>query len=125
MGPMAYEWIDEYLLDKPGVSKDLQADWNWVRYLLGDKMFAAVCLDKQDVPYYITCKLLPQEGELLREQYEDIVPGYYMNKQHWNSIRPTGTVPDETVRHMLEESYRLVLAGFSTKKQRELLGEEV
>ena len=49
MGPMAYEWIDEYLLDKPGVSKDLQADWNWVRYLLGDKMFAAVCLDKQDV----------------------------------------------------------------------------
>ena len=121
---MAYEWIDEFLLGKPGVSKDLQESWNWIRYLLGDRMFAAICLDERNVPYYITCKLLPEEGALLREQYEDIVPGFYMNKQHWNSIRPTGTVPDGMVRHMLEESYRLVLAGLSKKKQRELLGEE-
>lgn len=120
---MRYEWIDEYLLGKPGVSKNVQTDWNWVRYVLGDKMFAAVCLDGEDKPYYITCKLLPNEGELLREQYEDIIPGYYMNKQHWNSIKPDGAVPDEVVRHMLDESYRLVMAGLSKKKQRELLGE--
>lgn len=121
---MAYEWIDEYLLGKPGVNRDLQTDWNWLRYRLGDKMFAAVCRDEQDKPYYITCKLLPEEGELLRQQYEDILPGYYMNKQHWNSVRPTGSVPDELLRHMLDESYRLVLGGLSRKKQRELLGEE-
>ena len=54
---MKYEWIDAYLLGKAGVVKDLQKDWNWIRYQVGDKMFAAICLDKEDKPYYITLKL--------------------------------------------------------------------
>ena len=40
---MNYPWIDEYLLSLPGVTKDVQPDWNWIRYKLGDKMFAAMC----------------------------------------------------------------------------------
>ena len=40
-----YLWLDNELLAKPGVTKDLQAEWNWIRYQLGGKMFAAVCLD--------------------------------------------------------------------------------
>ena len=43
---MKYEWIDEYLLKMPGVSKDLQKDWNWIRYRIGEKMFVAICLDE-------------------------------------------------------------------------------
>ena len=46
---MKYPWIDEYLLAKPGVTKDLQPDWNWVRYHIGGKMFAAVCRGKGGV----------------------------------------------------------------------------
>lgn len=42
---MKYSWIDAVLLQKPGVTKDLQAEWNWIRYHIGGKMFAAVCLD--------------------------------------------------------------------------------
>ena len=42
---MKYSWIDTELLQKPGVTKDLQAEWNWIRYHIGGKMFAAVCLD--------------------------------------------------------------------------------
>jgi len=120
---MRYEWIDEFLLTKKGVTKDLQKDWNWVRYLIGGKMFAAVCLGENDKPYYITLKLEPMEGEFFRQQYDDIIPGYYMNKQHWNSINPDGEVPDELLMDMLEKSYCLVLKGFSKKKQAELLGE--
>lgn len=63
------------------------------------------------------------EGELLRQQYDDIIPGYYMNKLHWNSVKAEGTVPDDLLRHMLDRSYALILAGFSKKKQAELLGE--
>ena len=75
---MKYSWIDTELLQKPGVTKDLQADWNWIRYHIGGKMFAAVCLDDATgKPVYITCKLDPAEGEFLRRQYEDIIPGYY------------------------------------------------
>ena len=119
---MRYTWIDDYLLQKRAVTKDLQADWNWVRYQIGGKMFAAVLLDGENKPYYINLKLDPEEGAFLREQYADIVPGYYSNKLHWNSVRPDGEVPDELLKDLLDKSYRLVLAGFSKKKQREILG---
>ena len=73
---MKYEWLDEYLLNKRGVTKDLQKDWNWLRYNIGGKMFAALCLEHQsNIPYYITLKSEPEEGIFLREQYEDICFG--------------------------------------------------
>ncbi len=79
---MKYSWIDTELLQKPGVTKDLQAEWNWIRYHIGGKMFAAVCLDDATgKPVYITCKLDPAEGDFLRRQYEDIIPGYYMKSR--------------------------------------------
>ena len=105
---MKYKWIDEYLINKVSVTKDLQKDWNWIRYNVGGKMFAAVCLDDGDKSYYITLKLEPAEGEFLRKQYEDILPGYYMNKVHWNSIKADGKVPDELVKDLLDKSYQLV-----------------
>lgn len=120
---MPYPWIDDYLLQKPGVTKDLQPDWNWIRYQIGGKLFAAVCLDDQDQPYYITLKLDPAEGDFLRGQYEDILPGYYMNKTHWNSVRAQGSVPDNLLRNLLDEAYRLVLHVLPKKKQREITGE--
>lgn len=118
---MKYLWIDEYLLAKRGVTKDLQESWNWIRYHIGGKMFAAICLDENDRPYYINLKLEPQEGEFFRQQYEDVIPGYYSNKQHWNSVNPDGTVPDELLKTMLDKSYALVLSSFSKKRQREIL----
>ncbi|MDE6915278.1 MAG: MmcQ/YjbR family DNA-binding protein [Lachnospiraceae bacterium] len=118
---MRYTWIDAYLLAKTGVTKDLKKEWNWIRYQIGGKMFAAVCLDQHDVPYYINLKLDPEEGAFLRTQYEDIVPGYYSNKVHWNSVKPDGAVPDELLKDLLDKSYQLVLGGLSKKKQREIL----
>lgn len=118
---MRYNWTDEYLLAKKGVTKDIQPEWNWIRYHVGGKMFAAVCLDDGDKPYYITLKLEPLEGEFWRGQYPDVIPGYYMNKTHWNSVKADGAVPDAIVRDMLDKSYALVLGGFSKKKQKEIL----
>lgn len=117
---MQYTWIDKYLLDKPSVTKDLQKDWNWIRYQIGGKMFAAICLDDKDEPYYITLKLEPLEGDFLRQKYEDIIPGYYMNKIHWNSIKADGKVTDDLLKDLLDKSFRLVLGGFSKKKQKEI-----
>ena len=118
---MRYTWIDEYLLSKTGLTKDFQKDWNWIRYQIAGKMFAAVCLGEDDEPYYITLKLEPLEGDFLRQQYEDIIPGYYMNKTHWNSIKPDGEVPDDLLKDLLDKSYQLVLSSFSKKKQQEIL----
>lgn len=84
-------------------------------------MFAAICLGVDGEPYYITLKSDPYESKMLREQYPDIVPGYYMNKEHWNSIKPDGEVPHELLRDLLDRSYTLVLSGLPKKKQTELL----
>lgn len=118
---MRYTWIDDYLLAKRGVTKDHKKEWNWIRYQIGGKLFAAVCLNEEDEPYYITLKLEPEEGDFLRKQYEDIVPGYYMNKVHWNSVRSDGAVPDDLLKDLLDKSYQLVLGGLSKKKQQEIL----
>lgn len=118
---MRYTWIDKYLMEKPGVTRDLQKDWNWMRYQIGGKMFAAVCRNDKDEPYYITLKLEPLEGDFWRKQYEDIIPGYYMNKTHWNSVKAEGKVPDDILKDLLDKSYQLVLGSMSRKKQEEIL----
>ncbi|MBQ8604842.1 MAG: MmcQ/YjbR family DNA-binding protein [Oscillospiraceae bacterium] len=121
---MNYPWLDNYLMNKKAVSKDFKVEWNWDRYMIGGKMFAAVCYDDATGKRkFITVKLEPLEGEFMRRQYDDIIPGYYMNKIHWNSISADGTVPDDTVREMLDKSYELILKSFSQKKQAELLSE--
>ena len=72
---MHYNWMDDYLLNKRSVTKDFQPVWNWIRYHIGGKMFAAVCLDDQNQPYYINLKVDPTEGEFqmcIRDRYYDI-----------------------------------------------------
>lgn len=68
----------------------------------------------------ITLKLEPVEGDYLRRTYEDIIPGYYMNKVHWNSIKADGAVPDELLMDLCDKSYGLVFGGLS-KKVREAI----
>jgi len=117
---MRYEWLDGELLQKPGAVKDFKVEWQWVRYMVCGKMFAATLMDGERRAV-VSLKLDPLEGEFLRGQYSDIAPGYYMNKQHWNSIRLDGEVPDDLLRDLAEKSYRLVLGGLP-RKQREALG---
>ncbi len=117
---MNYPWIDGYLLQKKGVTKDHKLEWNWIRYMVGDKMFCAICLDEQNRPYYITLKLEPTKGDALRKLYPDILPGYYMNKVHWNSVKANGAVPDDLMKEILDDAYSLVFSGLPKKKQAEI-----
>ena len=117
---MRYSWLDAYLLRKRGVTKDLQPDWNWIRYHVGGRMFAAVCLDKENKPYYITLKLDPLEGELLRGQYADIVPGFYADHRFWISVYLDGEVPDDTLRALCAHSYDEAFSRLSKRTQREI-----
>lgn len=123
---MRYTWLDEYLLAKKGVTKDFKEEWGWYRYQIADKLFCAVCMDEsREKEVYITLKLEPFRGDSLRQLFpEDILPGYYMNKVHWNSIKADGCVPDDLLREMLDEAYTLVLSGLSRKKQTEILMKE-
>jgi predicted DNA-binding protein (MmcQ/YjbR family) len=117
---MKYEWLDEYCISKKGVEKDYKPEWDANRYMIRGKMFAMQGGDKEGKPI-ITVKLEPMFGELLRIKYKDIIPGYYMNKVHWNSLYLEGDVPDDILRNMLDKSYSIVLGSLSKKAQREII----
>ncbi|MEL7654750.1 MAG: MmcQ/YjbR family DNA-binding protein [Bacillota bacterium] len=117
---MNYPWIDEYCLSKIGAEKDYKPEWEATRYMIRGKMFAMQGGDKYGKPI-ITIKLSPMDGQVLRSQYKDIIPGYYMNKDHWNSLYLEGTVPDDVVKDMLDQAHELILNSFSKKAQQEIL----
>lgn len=119
---MKYEWLDDYCLSMKGAVKEFKVEWNATRFMVGDKMFLLQGGDKQGNPL-LTVKLEPLHGELLRKQFADIIPGYYMNKEHWNSVQVNGNVPDEVVKDMLARSYQLVLRALPKKKQAEIIGD--
>jgi predicted DNA-binding protein (MmcQ/YjbR family) len=124
---MKYQWFEEYCTSKKGAYKEYKIEWEADRYMIRDKMFIMHTKDKEGKEI-ITLKLEPMFGQLLREQYEgDIVPGYYMNKDHWNSVYVDAeslcgsNVPDDVLRDMVDKSYALILGAFSKKVQKEIL----
>ncbi|MEA4898714.1 MAG: MmcQ/YjbR family DNA-binding protein [Christensenellaceae bacterium] len=119
---MSYDWLDAYLLDKPGVTRDYKPEWEATRYFVGGKMLLMAGGDGRGTPIY-TMKLEPAFGQFLRAQYPcAIIPGYHMNKLHWNSLYLTGEVPDAIVRDMADDAYRAVLMSLP-KRVREGIGE--
>lgn len=107
-------WLEDYLSKKPAITSDYKEEWAWQRYMIGGKLFAAICAGK-DGDDLLTLKLPPLEGEFLRAQYPDILPGYYMNKVHWNSVRLRGSVPRALILELIDQSYALVRAGLPKK----------
>ena len=118
---MKYEWLDEFCLAQHGATKDYKLEWQATRYMVGGKMFAIWGGDKEGTPI-ITLKLEPLHGDMLRQQYKDIIPGYYMNKVHWNSLYLDGDVPDDVVKNMVQESHQLIFKSLSKKLQEEEIG---
>ena len=116
---MNYPWLDEYCLSKAGAEKDFKEEWQATRYMIRGKMFAMQGGDKNGKPI-ITVKLAPMDGQVLRSQFQDIIPGYYMNKEHWNSLYLEGSVPDDVVKDMLDQSHALIFNSMSKKVQQEI-----
>ncbi len=121
-----YNWLDEYLCAKPGCVKDFKLEWGWWRYQVGGKLFAAVCRPGGEHGIYqcrelVTLKCEPALAELLRGEYPDIIPGFYMDKRHWNSIYLDGAVPEEELRGLCDRSYALVFGKLTKKTQREII----
>jgi predicted DNA-binding protein (MmcQ/YjbR family) len=76
-------------------------------YKVGDKMFALV--PEGSDPLRISLKCDPQLAQHLREKYESVMPGYHLNKKHWNSIVLSGQLSWEEVQDLIRHSYQLVV----------------
>lgn len=114
--------LQAYCLAHKGAVSEFKQEWQASRYMVGSKIFALQGGDKTGKPL-ITLKLEPLEGEILRQRFPDIVPGYYMNKLHWNSVYLQGAVPGEVLRGMITMSYQLILGQLPKKLREEILSQ--
>ena len=120
---MDYETLRTYLLSKPGASGDFPFDPVTLVAKVGDKMFALVGIDA--TPLRVNLKCRPEQAEVLRELYPAVLPGYHMNKRHWNTVVLDGSLPDEDVLGMIDDSYELVCQGLPRARHPHLRGGTV
>ena len=117
----SYQWLDECLQKQPSTEKEFQTAWQAYKYLICGKMYAYIGIDDRNGRPIITLKLEPAFSDMLRSKYEDIVPGYYMNKLHWSTVYLDGNVPQDVLADIVYASYKLVRSSLSKKVQQGIL----
>jgi predicted DNA-binding protein (MmcQ/YjbR family) len=99
----------EYCLSKPCATEGTPFGPAVLVFKVSGKMFALAALD--DVPTTVNLKCDPDLALELRDRYEQVTPGYHMNKKHWNTVEIEGGIPDPELRKMIDHSYDLVAKG--------------
>lgn len=124
---MKYEWLDEYLMSKRGAEKDYKIEWEWHRYMIRGKLFAAICHPAEKYQYggheLVNLKCDPRLAEAYQETYPEVHPGFYTDKTHWNAVFLDGDLPDELLKEMCDMSYHLIFEKLTKKVQKEICGE--
>jgi len=105
--------LQKYLLEKDNVSEEIPFGVDTKVFKVFGKMFALVAW--QEVPLRITLKCDPDDALALRAKFSAIQPGYYMNKIHWNTLTLDGSIPEDDVYAMIDDSYSLVLHKISKR----------
>lgn len=103
---MDHKTVEEYVLSMPNAKLDYPFGEDVAVYKAGDKMFALIAEGKD--PVRISLKCDPQLAETLREKYDSVMPGYHLNKKHWNTIVLSGQLGWEEVKDLIRHSYLLV-----------------
>src|SRR6476660_1489789 len=103
---MDLEVFREYCLKKAGVTEGTPFGEDVLVFKVAGKIFALASLD--EVPTTVNLKCDPDLALELRDRYEQVRPGYHMNKKHWNTIEIEAGIPDAEIRKMIDHSYELV-----------------
>ncbi len=111
---MNIETLREYCLSKPGVSESFPFDEDTLVFKVLNKIFLLTSLDAS---LSINVKCDPERALEWREQYPCVIPGYHMNKKHWNTVLIDGSLSDDQIHEMIDHSYHLVSKGKNPKKK--------
>ena len=112
---MNIEKLREYCLSKKGVSESFPFDDVTLVFKVNGKMFALVNLDG-DLSINLKCD--PEKAIELREHYSSVLPGYHMDKKHWNTVMIDGSVPDKLICDWIDSSYLLVSSKSAKTKKK-------
>lgn len=103
---MTHKEVEDYILSFPKAKLVYPFGEEAAVYKVGDKMFAIVAEGSQPIKLSLKCD--PQLAVTLREKYETVLPGYHLNKKHWNTILLTGQLNWAEIQDLIRHSYNLV-----------------
>ena len=103
---MDHKTVEQYILSMPNTMLDYPFGEGVAVYKTGGKMFALISESKK--PIRISLKCDPKLSDVLREKYESVMPGYHLNKKHWNTIVLSGQLSWEDIQGFIRHSYNLV-----------------
>jgi predicted DNA-binding protein (MmcQ/YjbR family) len=101
--------VEECILSLPGAVREYPFGEEVAVYKAQGKMFAL--MSEQKEPINLSLKCDPQLSEVLRERYESVMPGYHLNKKHWNTLVLSGQLAWPEVQDLIRHSYALVTGG--------------
>jgi len=115
---MNIEEIREYCIAKKGVTESFPFDETTLVFKVMNKMFALTHIEG-DLSINLKCN--PEKAIELREQFSSVLPGYHMNKKHWNTILIDESISQQQIKNWINNSYDLVVKSLPKKLQQELL----
>lgn len=104
---MDHKVVEDYLLSMPNAVREYPFGEGVAVYKVDGKMFAL--MDEKKTPINLSLKCDPVLAETLREKYETVLPGYHLNKKHWNTMILSGQLSREDVQDLIRHSYQLVI----------------
>ena len=111
---MNIETIREYILQKPSVTEGFPFGEDTLVFKVNEKIFLLAGLDNSPLQFNVKCD--PDKAIELRDEYpESVLPGYHMNKKHWNTIIVDGRLSAKQLKEMIDDSYTLVAPKSSVK----------
>ncbi len=106
---MDFDTLRTHLIRRKGAAEEMPFGPSALVFKVMGKMFALIGVD--DDPLRMNLKCDPDYALLLRQRYTGVIPGYHMNKQHWNTVVLDDSVPDDLILDMIDDSYDLVVKG--------------
>ena len=118
---MNLETYYEYCLSKKGVTEHFSFDEDTLVFKVGGKIFALSSLNQWEKGQpSVNLKCDPERAQELRAEYDDIQPGFHMNKIHWNTVAVNRDVQDAFFKELIDHSYELVFKSLTKKMQSEI-----
>jgi predicted DNA-binding protein (MmcQ/YjbR family) len=114
--------LREYCASKPGAVEDFPFDEVTLVVKVRGKIFALMGTDQDPDTPSINLKCEPALAEVLRDTYPAVVPGYHMNKRHWNTVTVDGSIPEPEIHEMIDHSYEQVVKSLPKKDREGLIG---
>ena len=105
---MTFGSLYDYCISRPGATEGFPFGESALVFKVGGKVFALLMMEP---PPRISLKCDPERAIELRERTEAVQPGYHLNKRHWNTIEPDGSLLDDEIRELIDHSYELVVAS--------------